>query len=124
MYDALGSAVKVLLPTGIITGFPDSWERALAKWIGKNAIKQYVKKQKPLSSIDRFQEIDTTRKKKEEWSQKTKNTCTTIVSGHTHVVDDQPTTLNLGSWLVEPNRPDPDSFVLLIDDDKRRLIKV
>lgn len=129
LHDALDSAVEVLLPKGIIFGFPDSWERALARWIGRNIIKYYVKEQEPLSSVDRFQEVDKTRKRANEWLSKTKSGASLIVSGHTHVIDDgnvagMSNTLNLGSWLVEPGRPEPDSCILFIDGNHKQLVKI
>ncbi len=132
LYTALKSAVEVLLPDGIVKGFPDAWERAIAVWVGRHIIDETVKEPKPLSSLDRHQPSTTSRVRASRW---VKNIIQNkepikLVCGHTHV-SDQITSddgsvemFNLGGWLIDESEPEPDSHVLLIDDNTLELKKV
>jgi UDP-2,3-diacylglucosamine pyrophosphatase LpxH len=133
--EALNSAVKVLLPNGIIKGFPDSWERSIAKWIGKNMINEYVKEPRPITALDRHMPSETSRKLAQDWINKTIDLANEkngikLVCGHTHisdrfvVPDKQIEIINLGGWLIDACDLSPDTNVLLIDGDKLELKKV
>lgn len=131
LYQAVESAVDVLLPNGIIKGFPDSWERSIAKWIGRNIINIYVKDPKPLASYDRHMPSENSRKLAQKWIAETINDeKITLVSGHTHrsdnfsVPDKQINLINLGGWLIDAEDESPDTNVLLIDGDKLELRKI
>jgi len=129
LYTALKSAIEVLLPNGIIAGFPDAWEHALAVWVGKHIIDETVKEPKPLSSMDRHKPSEKSRELAIKWTDNT--ICDSplkLVVGHTHVSDyfvkDKFEMFNLGGWLIDEREPEPDSNILLIDDNKLELKKV
>jgi len=131
LYAAIDSAVDVLLPNGIIKGFPDSWERRIARWIGRNIINIYVKDPRPLTSLDRHMPSENSRKLSQKWIADTIiGDKITLVCGHTHVSDNfsvpgkQVNIINLGGWLIDPEENNPDTNVLLIDGDKLELKKV
>jgi hypothetical protein len=132
LYKALKSAVEVLLPDGIVKGFPDAWERAIARWVGKSIINEYVKEPRVISSMDRHTPSEGSRKKALKWAENTieHDSNITLVTGHTHVSDsfvDESSKVrlyNLGGWLIDEKEPEPDSNVLLIDGDKMELKKV
>lgn len=131
LYKALDSAVKVLLPDGIVKGFPNAWERSIARWVGRNMINQYVKEPRPITSIDRHMPSEESRDKALKWIDNTiQEEKFKLVFGHTHVADqfavpDKDVEIfNLGSWLIDAKEPDPDTNVLLIDGDKLELKKI
>ena len=129
LHEGVKRAVDVLLPDGIVKGIPDSWERALVKWAGRNLIDELVKEPKPLSSLDRHQPSEQSRELAKKWMANSPQECQTLVVGHTHVSDDfqldeDTEIFNLGSWLVEPDDPNPDSRVLLIDGEDIELRRV
>jgi len=130
--------VDTVLENGAVSWIPDSWERACAKWIGGKMAKDLAKDRmvKPISSEDRHSGLQSTRSKFSDWLIETGRTEPThgrsvFVFGHTHAadhfnvkivpIDGGPSPVieayNMGSWLVEPERPDPDSFILMIDGE-------
>ena len=128
IYKALESAADVLLKDGVVKCFPDSWERTIAKWVARRIIDKTVKEPKPITSMDRLIPSETSRTRASEWVKNTIQEKPKLVVGHTHVsdhfVDESMELFNLGSWLVGPNEPEPDSNVLLIEDNNLELKKV
>ncbi len=118
------SAVKRLMPDGIIAGIPDKLEQ----WVVVAALMHVIKSTEHTSagskSTDRHAELDVTRRRLRSWIERVgmdTSVATHLVYGHTHVADDWqlPDTkirsYNLGSWLVEPPHPTPQMQLLFID---------
>ena len=129
IYKAVDSAVDVLLPNGLITGIPDSWERKVIKWVARRIIDHYVKEPKPLSSLDRHSPSEESRRRAQKWMERTEDNSSILVCGHTHIADEYDMSehlqvINLGTWLVEPSVPDPDTNVLFIDGKNLELRKI
>ena len=124
----MNEAVGVVLEKGAVSWIPDSWERALVRWIGGKIVEDVVEKGKiDPASYDRHKKASATREGFIKWLDRVGRLepdagRAAYVFGHTHVGDmfDVPgapiQVFNMGSWLVEPELPDPDSYVLLIDD--------
>lgn len=129
--------VDTVLKDGAVSWIPDSWERAFARWVGGKMAEDLAKSRKvePISG-DRHSELESTRGKFTEWLIETGRTEPThgksvFVFGHTHAADHfnvkvvpidgrqraDIEAFNMGSWLVEPERPDPDSYILMIDGE-------
>lgn len=133
--------VDTVLADGAVAWIPDSWERAFARWVGGKMAEDLAKsrKVKPISG-DRHNELESTRSRFSDWLIETGRTEPThgrsvFVFGHTHAadhfnvkvvpIDGAPRpdieVFNMGSWMVEPERPDPDSYILMIDGDTATL---
>lgn len=120
------SGVDEIFPDGVVKGIPDSWERAFIKWVANKVIKRKIK-DKPdiVVSKDRHEDPDKTLRRVEDWVYNVlkfdTNNRMTFVSGHTHrsamAYKDNSCFCNLGSWLVEPGDDDPDTELLMIDED-------
>lgn len=128
--DLVGRAVDRLIPDGIITGVPDRLEQ----WLLVAAVMHVIKKSEATSpgsvSTDRHAEVATTREQLQRWVNRIgMDTATTthFVYGHTHVADEWKVpdteihTYNMGSWLIEPNKPAPQQQLLFIDAAAGRL---
>lgn len=123
----LDKGVDEVLPNGIIKGIPNSWERAFVKWGANKAVKKSIA-DKPhiIMSKDRHEDPERTQERVEGWLfdilKADRKDKLTFVFGHTHrsgftKIGDNISVYNLGSWLVEPGDDDPDTELLMIDDD-------
>jgi len=129
--------VDSMFPDGLVKNFPDSWERGILKWAGKRLIKHFVAKNRTrTASMTRYQDDGTTVQEMSEWVCRNSGSWTGVfqeegtnilVSGHTHTIIQKDKILpgkmkpnveylNLGSWLIEPGQPNPQSAALFIDD--------
>lgn len=125
--ELMRETVNVVLAKGAVSWIPDSWERALMRWLGGKIVTEVVKQGKiDPASYNRHEKLSATRDRFTQWLERTGRLDTdrsVYVFGHTHAADmfDVPgapiQVFNMGSWLVEPELPDPDSYVLLIDED-------
>ena len=123
----IDKGVDEIVPGGIIKGIPDSWERKFVKWaIGKFVDRALKDKHRIVVSKDRHEDPEKTRERVREWIFETlkvdKDRRMTFVFGHTHrsgsaAINEKIDAYNLGSWLVEPKDADPDTELLMIDDD-------
>lgn len=125
--ELMRETVNVVLAKGAVSWIPDAWERALMRWLGGKIVEEVVKKGKiDPASHNRHEKLSATRDRFTQWLERTgrlNEGRSAYVFGHTHAADmfDVPgapiQVFNMGSWLVEPDLPDPDSYVLLIDEN-------
>jgi hypothetical protein len=136
----INKGIDEIIPGGIIKGIPDAWERKFVKWaIGKFVDKILKDKPQVVVSRDRHEDPEQTKERVKDWIDNmlkhiprrsldgTEKTLT-FVSGHTHrsgsaAIGDNTKIYNLGSWLVEPNNDNPDTEVLMIDEDGKTLMQ-
>lgn len=123
LYNALKSAIEIIMPKSFIWGFPDKWEKIIVRWVGTKIIDNFVKEPKPITSMDRYMDANENQDLAREWASKTKlDKRGTIITGHTHNGYSEESNkyidiFNLGSWLITPTDPEPDCKVLLIVPD-------
>jgi len=125
--------VETMFPDGLVKNFPDSWERGILKWAGKRLIKFFVDKNRAsAAAMSRYQDDGTTVKEARAWIEKTDvltapaGRVNLLVCGHTHTaigqmslsLDPLVSYMNLGSWLIEPGQPNPQSAALFIEDSE------
>lgn len=134
--ELIHGTVDVVLKDGVVSCIPDSWERALVRWVGSKIAEDIAKKSKIMpASADRHEDPRPSRDKFIQWLIDTERMKPThgrsvFVFGHTHSADHfqvnqvplegmpKPPLIeafNMGGWLVEPERPDPDTYVFMID---------
>lgn len=135
------AAVDTLLPDGAISWIPDSWERALVRWMAKKAAENIAKKRnhsdtKPHSN-DRHEPSEKTRAKAKKWISgliNPTNKRVVVATGHTHIADEweipelNAKLYNTGSWLMEAAHPNPHNRALLVENTgtefKEQFVKV
>jgi hypothetical protein len=123
----VNKGVDEILPSGIIKGIPDSWERKFVKWaIGKFVDRILKDKPQVVVSRDRHEDPEKTRDRAIDWIIKVlkvdDSTKMTFVFGHTHrsglaSISENIDIYNLGSWLVEPENDNPDTELLMIEEN-------
>jgi len=120
-------AVDTLFPKGVVSWIPDRIEKWLIKKAAVLIASSLIKEPSAalLSSKDRYSDLTGTHNKENKWIELTKDITTNIfITGHTHKWDvweeNNKQHINLGSWLIEPNHPDPIGVILLIDEKETK----
>jgi UDP-2,3-diacylglucosamine pyrophosphatase LpxH len=128
----ISSMVDVLVPEGVVDGIPDALERSALKQLAIHFLKKATHKDNdPCKSQERHSATLKTRKSAEKWAIESANLLKQdrvhFVYGHTHVADQHEIlgpsirAHNLGSWLIEPNCPPPNTQLMCIDDGDQGL---
>lgn len=123
------NSIRALFPDGLLKWVPDSWERWIMKKLVIKIVEQLAQDKKiGLQSIDRYEPSQDTRNKIKLWyDQIFKDEIETIIfSGHTHVPDmfsfsDNLHLINCGGALIEPEHPNPQMSVCLLEEISGRL---
>jgi UDP-2,3-diacylglucosamine pyrophosphatase LpxH len=122
----VNSGVEEIFPDGIVKGIPDSWERSFVKYIANKVIKRKIKdKPNVVVSKDRHEDPEKTIRRVKDWVSNVlkfnTNENITFVSGHTHrsamAKMNNVSVYNLGGWLVDAEDENPDTELLMIDND-------